>query len=59
MKKYKSPQVKYDELFDEVCFGFSGKHRPKNESERLAQCELINDAIKITRELINGNKLPK
>ena len=55
MKKYKSAaQRGYDELFDEVCIQFKGKHTPKNEEERLAHCELINDVIKITKRLITG-----
>jgi len=57
MKSHKSArQLGYDELFDEVCFRFEGKHAPKNEEERLAHCELINDTIKITKQLICPKK---
>lgn len=52
MKEYKSAiQRGYDELFDEVCIQLEGKHTPKNEEERKAYCELINDVIKIVKRM--------
>ena len=57
MKEYKSARQRgYDELFDEVCMQLAGKHNPKNEEERLIHCELINDVIKITKELSRFEK---
>jgi hypothetical protein len=52
MKIYKSARQRgYDELFDEVCIQLEGKYNPKNEEERIAHCELINDVIKIEKRM--------